>query len=214
MSNISTFSPAYKLCNRTIWWKLKKTFAFCLKHISPSSLCSVWEREEKKESLWISIKWSLGREGCVRVGELMCCGQMFNNNGRTDPAEKHTFHPPHPTVAAGTHTHRRPHARKHTHRQAHVPGHSHIITHTLTHTIMIHTHALRNAWQCLSRACTHTHITFAHGHWYHHRHVCGYVCVFMTSAGHSAYGPHLGTMGMENDWLDELPDCERWLEAC
>ena len=35
------------------------------------------------------------------------------------------------------------------------------------------------------------------------------VCVFMTSAGHSAYGPHLGTMGIENDWLDELPDCER-----
>ncbi|TNN67169.1 hypothetical protein EYF80_022586 [Liparis tanakae] len=28
-------------------------------------------------------------------------------------------------------------------------------------------------------------------------------------AGRSAYGPHLGTMGMENDWLDELPDCER-----
>lgn len=35
------------------------------------------------------------------------------------------------------------------------------------------------------------------------------VCVFMTGAGHSAYGPHLGTMGTENDWLDELPDCER-----
>lgn len=39
--------------------------------------------------------------------------------------------------------------------------------------------------------------------------VCVRACVFMTSAGHSAYGPHLGTMGMENDWLDELPDCER-----
>lgn len=35
------------------------------------------------------------------------------------------------------------------------------------------------------------------------------VCGFMTSAGHSTYGPHLGTMGTENDWLDELPDCER-----
>lgn len=39
--------------------------------------------------------------------------------------------------------------------------------------------------------------------------VCVRACAFMTSAGHGAYGPHLGTMGMENDWLDELPDCER-----
>lgn len=36
-----------------------------------------------------------------------------------------------------------------------------------------------------------------------------HVCVFMTIAGHSTYGPHLGTMGVENDGLDELPDCER-----
>lgn len=163
-------------------------------------------REKKKESLWISIKWSLGREGCVRVGELMCRGQMFNNNGRTGPAEKHTFHPLHPTVAVGTHTrtdtqiHTGPHTQTLTYNHSYVDVHN---NDSCTHTVQ------SNVWQ--PHTCTHspTDAGITTG-------LCVYVCVrvFMTSAGHSAYGPHLGTMGMENDWLDELPDCERWLEAC
>lgn len=46
-------------------------------------------------------------------GELMCSGQMFNNNGRIGAAEKHTSHPPHPTVAAGNH--RRAHGQTEPH---------------------------------------------------------------------------------------------------
>lgn len=72
---------------------------------------------------------------------------MFNNNGRTGPAVKHTFHPPHPTVVEGTHVHRK------THRAPCIHRHSCIITHTLTHTIMIHTHAL-----CREMCSSHTPI--------------------------------------------------------
>lgn len=117
------------------------------------------------------------------------------------PAEKHTFHPPHPTVAAETHAHTHTDARpshRHSCNQSYADTHNND-SYTCTEQ--------RNVSPSQTHTCknTHTH-TLAHTSGITTA-VC--VCVFMTSAGRSAYGPHLGTMGTESDWLDELPDCER-----
>lgn len=57
---------------------------------------------------------------------------MFNNNGRTSPAEKHTFCQPHPAVAAGAHMHG--HTFKTQQPLSLVPWHTQWFTHTHIHT--------------------------------------------------------------------------------
>lgn len=150
---------------------------------------------------------------------------MFNNNGQTGPAEKHTFHPSHPTVAVGTHMHRQTCWK--TCRQAHIHRHLHIITHTLTHTIMIHVHALcREMCETLSfslsssPSLSHTH-TFCNRHWSHHWCVCLYdqcwpqrIWPSFRNNGHGEWlaGWASWLWEVTGGMLNDIPRMERWRE--